>query len=69
MNPISYFTWVFCNQLFSHEAQGQNVPNSLIVGMGSAYMFQVSHKQGGVAILILINTSVSIKFRIVTLDN
>ena len=34
-----------------------------------AHMFQVSHKQWEVAILILINTSASIKFRIVEMDN
>ena len=32
-------------------------------------MFRASHKQWEVAILILINTSASIKFRIVEMDN
>ena len=59
-----------CNHLFSHEAQGRNVPNSLTVGMGfTAYMFRASHKQWEVAILILINTSAAIKFRIVKMDD
>ena len=59
-----------CCDLFSHEAQGQNVPNSMTEGMGFiADMFQTSHKQWEVAILILINTSASIKFRIVEMDN
>ena len=41
--------------LFSHEAQSQNVPNSLTEGMGFiAHMFRASHKQWKVAILILI---------------
>ena len=34
----------------------------------NAHMFRVSHKQWEVAILILINTSASIKFRIVKMD-
>ena len=34
-----------------------------------AYMFQASHKQWEVAILILINTSASIKFKIVSMNN
>ena len=56
--------------LFSHEAQGRNVPNSLTVGMGFiADMFRAAHKQWEVAILILINTSAPIKFRIVEMDN
>ena len=39
--------------LFSDKAQGQNVPNSLTVGMGFiAHMFPASHKQWEVAILI-----------------
>ena len=55
-----------CYHLFSHEAQGQNVPNSLTVGMVFiAHMFPAAHKQWEVSILILINTSAPIKFRIV----
>ena len=58
-----------CYHLFSHEAQGRNVPNSLTVGMGFiAHIFRAAHKQWKVAILILINTSAPIKFRIVEME-
>ena len=51
------------------NTQGRNVPNSLTVGMVFiAYMSRASPKQWEVAILILINTSASIKFRIVKMD-
>ena len=42
----------------------------LTVGMGFfiAHMFRAAHKQWKVAILILINTSVPIKFRIVEME-
>ena len=39
------------------------------MGFHCSYMFRASHKQWEVAILILINTSASIKFRIVEMDN
>ena len=59
-----------CYHLFSQEAQGRNVPNSLTVGMNSiAHIFWASHKQWEVAILTLINTSASIKFSIVEIYN
>ena len=58
-----------CYHLFSHEAQGRNVPNRVTVGMGFiAHMFRAAHKQWKVAILILINTSAPIKFRIVEME-
>ena len=58
-----------CYHLFSHEAQGRNVPNSLTVGrVFIAHMFRAAHKQWKVAILILINTSAPIKFRIVEME-
>ena len=38
-------------------------------GFSLLIMFRASHKQWEVAILILINTSASIKFRIVEMDN
>ena len=78
MNAHFFFFWFLilpgCSfkyyHLFSHEAQGRNVTNSLTVGMGFiAHMFRASHKQWEVAILILINTSASIKFRIVEMDD
>ena len=56
-----------CYHLFSHEAQGRNV--HLDGWVFIAYMFRASHKQWEVVILILINTSASIEFRIVKMDN
>ena len=68
---ISYFTWVFI-QVFSPVlpwSPGRNVPNSLTVGMGFHCSYvRAAHKQWKVAILILINTSAPIKFRIVEME-
>ena len=61
-----------CYHLFSHEAQGRNVPNSLTAGMGfhcSYVPSSTAHKQRKVAILVLINTSAPIKFRSVENGN
>ena len=59
-----------CYHLFSHEAQGRNVPNSLTVGMGfhCSYVPSGTFKQWKVAFLILINTSAPIKFRILEME-
>ena len=73
----SYFTWVFIQMksyLFSHEAQGQDVPNSFDCRDGFSLLvcseyYVLSVIQWKVAILILINTSASITFRIVTMKN
>ena len=48
---ISYFTLCSfrCYHLFSHEAQGQNIPNSLTVGMGfhCSYVPSITLAMGG----------------------
>ena len=71
-----YFIWVFIqnfrcrpNHLFSHEAQGRNVLNSLTVGIGFHDIApSITSKQWEVAIRNLINTSIH-QFRIFKMDN
>ena len=60
--------FLFLFLFFSHEAQGMNIPKSLTVEMGFHCSF-VPSASNWVAILILINTSASIKFRIVEMDS
>ena len=59
-----------CYHLFSHEAQGKCTKQfGCKDGFSLLLMFRVAHKQYKVATLILINTSVLIKFRTVKMDN
>ena len=67
-----YFTWPGVHSgvihLFSHEAQGSNVPNSLTVGINyhCSYVPSITQAMGG-SYSVLINTS--IEFGIVEMDN
>ena len=56
--------------LFSHEAQGRNVLNSLTLGMGfhCSYVPSVKYPMGG-SYSDFTQTSAPIKFRIVEMDN
>ena len=61
---ITYFTWIPMNPR-------AEMLNNLTVGMGfhCLYMYVLRDMQWEVVILILINTSTSITFRIVEMDN
>ena len=70
---ISYFTWVFI-QVLSPVLPWSPEPECTEQfdcrnGFSIAHMFWASHKQWEVAILTLINTSPSIKFRTVVMDD
>ena len=69
---ISYFTWVFI-QVLSPVLPWSPGPECAEQfdcrdGFFIAHMFRAAHKQWKVAILILINTSAPIKFRIVEME-
>ena len=67
---ISYFTWVFI-QVLSPVLPRSPGPECTeqFEWVFIAHMLRAAHKQWEVAILILINISASIKFRIVEMDN